>query len=381
MRLCALALCSLLFSGCALFSKDDGTEPVELVEFEPTVELDVRWKTGVGDGTEGKVVKLSPSLQDGALYAASFDGVVVAVDTESGDRLWRRKTDDAISGGVGTGAERVLYGTRSGEVVALSRDNGEELWRQQLTSEVVSSPQTDGERVAVQSIDGKLFALNAQSGEILWQYENQPPVLTLRGTASPLMTGSAVIAAFANGKVMAFDPDNGLTLWERRVALPQGRSEIERMVDVDATPVLVNSTVYLASYQGNVMAVSASSGRPLWSQEASTHNDVAVADRTLFLSQADSVVRALSTTTGETRWENDQLLRRHINGPQVMGDYIAVGDYDGYLHLLNQSDGAFAARDRLDRGGISGQMVTDGSALYVQTDDGDLFALEIKPLD
>lgn len=381
MRLCALALCSLLFSGCALFSKDDGTEPVDLVEFEPTVELDVRWKTGVGDGTEGKVVKLSPSLQDGTLYAASFDGVVVAVDTESGDRLWRRETDDAISGGVGTGAELVLYGTRGGEVVALSRESGEELWRRPLTSEVVSAPQTDGERVGAQSIDGKLFALDAKSGDILWQYENQPPVLTLRGTASPLMTDSAVIAAFANGKVMAFNPSNGLILWERRVALPEGRSEIERMVDVDATPLLVDSTLYVASYQGNVMAVSAATGRPLWSQEASTHSDIAVADRTLFLSQADSVVRALSTTTGENRWENDQLLRRHINGPQVLGDYIAVGDYNGYLHLLNRSDGAFAARDRLDRGGISGQMVTDGTALYVQTDNGDLYALELEPLD
>lgn len=381
MRLCALALCGLLMSGCALFSKDDGTEPVELVDFEPTAELDIVWRSGVGAGTDKSVVKLQPALDGDRLYAADAKGRVFAFERENGDRLWKRDTDDRITGGVSVTAGLLLYGTGTGEVVALSADQGEELWRANVSSEVISVPQTDGTRVVAQTMDGRLHALDAESGEPEWRYDAPPPVLTLRGTASPLFANSAVIAGFATGKVMAFNPDNGLVLWERRVALPQGRSEIERMVDVDASPLLHDGVLYAASFQGNVTALGRSNGRPVWSQEASTHKDLAAEGRTLYLSEADSVVKAMSTATGELRWQNDQLLRRLINGPQVIGDYLAVGDYDGYLHLLKRDDGSFAARRRLDRGGISGTMVTDGDTLYVQTDGGRLVALEVKPRD
>ncbi len=381
MRLCALALCSLLFSGCALFSKEDGTEPVELVDFEPTAELDIVWRSGVGSGTDKAVVKLQPALDGERIYAADFKGRVYAFNRENGKRVWRQKTDDAITGGVSSNEGLVLYGTGDGEVVALASDSGEELWRTALSSEVISVPQTNGTLVAAQTMDGRLHALNAENGESLWRYDSPPPVLTLRGTASPLIADSAVIAGFSTGKVMAFNVDNGLVLWERRVALPQGRSEIERMVDVDASPLLHDGVVFAAAFQGNVTALGLSSGRPVWSQEASTHRDLAAQGRTVYLSEADSVVKAFSTATGELRWENDQLLRRHINGPQVIGDYLAVGDFDGYLHLLNREDGTFVARRRLDRGGISGTMVTDGDTLYVQTDGGRLVALEVESQD
>ncbi len=381
MRLCALALCGLLFSGCALFSKEDGTEPVELVDFEPTAELDIVWRSGVGAGTDKAVVKLQPALDGDRIYAADAKGRVFAFNRENGKRLWQQKTDDAITGGVSSNADLLLYGTGNGEVVALSNEDGEELWRTALSSEVISVPQTNGTLVAAQTMDGRLHALSAQSGETLWRYDSPPPVLTLRGTASPLIAGSAVIAGFSTGKVMAFNVDNGLVLWERRVSLPQGRSEIERMVDIDASPLMLDGVVFAAAYQGDVTALGRNNGRPLWSQEASTHKDMAAADRTLYLSEADSVVKAFSTATGEMRWQNDQLLRRHINGPQVIGDYLAVGDYDGYLHLLKREDGSFVARRRLDRGGISGTMVTDGDTLYVQTDGGRLVALQVKPRD
>lgn len=377
MRLCALALSALLVSGCALFSSEDGTEPLDLVDFESTAEVDILWRTKVGSGRAGGVVKLKPALDGEYIYAADAKGRVVALDSGSGKRVWRKKTGDEITGGVSSSNGIVLYGTGGGEVVALSSENGDELWRKALRGEVISVPVTDGQLVAAQTMDGRLHALNAETGERRWQYESPPPVLTLRGTASPTITSSAVIAGFATGKVMAFNRDNGLMLWERRVALPQGRSEIERMVDIDASPLLVDDVVYAASFQGKAMAINRSNGRALWEQEVSTHQDLAAAGRTLFLSEADSHVKAFSGSNGSLRWENEQLLRREINGPQVVGDYVAVGDYDGYLHVMNQSDGEFVARRRLDRKGLSNSMISDGDVLYVLGDSGRLIALEV----
>lgn len=381
MRLCALALCAFLFSGCALFSSDDGTEPMELVEFEPSAEVNILWRTGVGSGRDGGVVKLIPALDDERVYAADAKGLVLAVSRESGKRQWRRKTGDQITGGVSVNAGLLLYGTGNGEVVALSSDSGEERWRTTLSGEVISVPQTDGDVVAAQTMDGRIHALGAESGEKRWNYESPPPVLTLRGTASPVIDGSSIIAGFASGKVMRFNKSNGLVEWEHRVALPEGRSEIERMVDVDASPVVQDGNVYAAAFQGKVVSLSRSNGRPRWEQKASTHQDLAVADRSLYLSEADGRVRAFSTATGSPRWQNEQMLRRELNGPQALGDYVVVGDFDGYLHVLNRDDGEFVARDRLDRKGLSNTMITDGEVLYVLGNSGRLIALEVVSKD
>lgn len=377
MRYCTLFVCALLVSGCSVFGKKDGAEPMELVEFEPSVELETVWKQNVGAGRKNAVIKLQPAMEGDAIYAADIRGRVEAFNRHTGKRLWLSKTDVEVTGGVGVSNDLVLLGTRSGEVLALSAEDGRKLWSTQLSSEVVAVPGTNGEVVAAQTMDGKLHVLDAETGEPKWKYENPPPVLTLRGSATPVVTDSVVYAAFATGKVMAFNADNGLVIWEHRVALPQGRSELDRMVDIDAAPLLHEGVLYVGSYQGKLTALNRTTGRPIWSQDGSTHQDLSLAKRRLFVSQADSQVIALGATSGEIIWQNDELLRRKINGPQILGDYVAVGDFKGYLHILNQSDGEFAGRRRLDRAGIDGSMVSDGEILYVLSNDGRLVALKI----
>jgi outer membrane protein assembly factor BamB len=377
MRYCTLILCALLVSGCALFSKDDATRPMDLAEFEPTVQLESVWTRNVGVGTGKGVVQLQPALDGDVIYAADARGRVQAFDRFNGSRLWRQSTGYQITGGVGASEGMVLFGTGQGEVVALSSADGTELWRNSLTSEVVAVPNTDGNIVVAQTIDGKLFALDAKTGEHRWRYETPAPILTLRGSGKPLFTGSMVVAGFANGKVIAFNTRNGLIQWEQRVALPQGRSELDRMVDISASPLLHDNVIYVASYQGRIVALNRSNGRPLWAADTSTHQDLAAARRTVFLSEANSRVTAYRSTSGEILWQNDQMLRRYINGPQVIGDYVAVADFKGYLHVMNQSDGEFVARRRLNRRGVSGSMMSDGDILYVLGDRGRLRALRI----
>lgn len=377
MRYCALILCAFLMSGCALFNRDDAAKPMELVDFEPSVKVQTVWQKNVGAGTGKRVVQLQPALDDEVIYVADVKGRVQALNRFNGARLWRQRTGDEITAGVGVREGLVLFGTRQGEVVALSSADGQELWRNTLTSEVLAVPNTDGNTVVAQTIDGNLFALDAKTGEHRWRYETPAPILTLRGSGQPLFTGSMVVAGFANGKVIAFNSRNGLIQWEQRVALPQGRSELDRMVDISASPLLQDNVIYVASYQGRIVALNRSNGRPLWAADASTHQDLAYADRRVFLSEADSGVTAYRSTSGAILWQNDQMLRRYINGPQVLGDYVAVADFKGYLHVMNQDDGEFAARRRLGRRAISGSMMSDGDILYVVTDRGRLYALSV----
>jgi outer membrane protein assembly factor BamB len=232
--------------------------------------------------------------------------------------------------------------------------------------------------VAAQTTNGKLFGLDAKTGKQLWFYENPTPILILRGTASPIVTDTAVYAGFSNGRLMAFNPTNGLILWDQRVALPKGRSELERMVDIHASPLISGGILYVGAYQGRIVALSRGTGSGIWAKDGSTSDNLAIGEGKLFVSDTEGKVIAFEANSGEVLWTNEKMLRRKLNGPQVFGNYLAVADFKGYLHILDQATGEFAERIRVDRKGARAPMLTDGETLYIYTNRGKLIAYRAK---
>lgn len=396
-----ILVCTFAMSGCSWFSKKTGNEPVELVDFEETVELDRVWKRGIGEGQNEGFSRLTPALDAEVIYAVDYEGLLVAIDSATGKKLWSKKINQPyfgiwgwlksffvssdpnyqIVGGIAAENGLLLVATYAGEVMALSREDGSELWRTQLPGEVVSAPRTNGAVVATQTVNGKLFALDAKTGAQLWFYDNPPPVLTLRGTPSPIVTDTAVYTGFSNGRMMAFNPNNGLILWEQRIALPKGRSELERMVDIHSDPLVKDGVIYVGTYQGRISALARGTGSALWGRDGSTSESLAMSNGKLFVSHSDGKVVAYNAANGEQLWVNEKMLRRGLNGPQVFDDYLAVVDFKGYMHVLNQSDGEFAARVRVDRKGARAPMLTNGETLYVYTNRGKLIAYKVEKAD
>lgn len=385
-------------SGCSWFSKKTGNEPMELVDFEESVDIDKVWKRGVGEGQNQGFSRLTPALDGEAIYAVDYEGLLVAINSKSGEKLWKKKINQPqlglwgwlksffvakdpnyqIVGGIAAENGLLLVATYAGEVMALSKGDGAEIWRTRVPGEIVSAPRTNGTVVAAQTVNGKLFVFDAKTGSQLWFYDNPPPVLTLRGTPSPIVMDAAIYAGFSNGRMMAFNPNNGLILWEQRIALPKGRSELERMVDIHSDPLVRDGVIYVGTYQGRISALARGTGSPMWGQDGSTSESLALSDDKLFVSHSDGKLVAYSRTNGEVVWTNEQLLRRGLNGPQVFGEYLAVVDFKGYMHVLKQSDGEFVARTRVDRKGARAPMLTDGETLYVYTNRGKLIAFQAK---
>lgn len=371
---------------------------MELESFKATAKLTEVWSRDVGRGQGIGLTQLMPVIDGEKIYSVDHQGVVTALNRQTGKKLWSVKVTQQFTGWLGsvvyffkekdlnhgiTGgisyADGVLYvGNYAGEVIALSAVNGKEVWRKQLKGEISSVPQTNGQVVAVQTMNGKLFVLDAKTGADMWFFENPPPVLTLRGSAAPLVTDAAIFAGFANGRLMAFNPSNGLILWEQRMALPKGRSELDRMVDIHASPVIKDGILFVGTYQGRIAAVARGTGSNVWGVDGSTTENLAAADDKLFVSHSDGKIVAYSLTSGEQLWQNEKLLRRRLSGPQVFGDYLAVVDFEGYMHVLNQANGEFAARDRVDSNGVRAPMLTDGTTLYVYGNGGDLMAFTAK---
>jgi len=387
----------LCLSSCSIFKLNRPNKPMELVDFTATVKLDKVWSRGIGDGqSEGS--SIVPAIDGDNIYAVDYTGQLVAMNAATGKKLWSRKINqpklgvwgwvksffvkgDAnyqIVGGIGAENGLLLVSTYKGEVLALDEATGAELWRHQAAGEILSAPHTNGSVVAAQTMTGSLIVLNAKTGEQLWFYENPAPILTLRGTSSPIVTDTAIYVGFSNGRMMAFNPSNGLILWERRIALPKGRTELDRMVDIHATPLIQGGIMYVGTFQGRIEAIARGTGNPIWGVDGSTSEVLTVAGGKLFVSDSQGKVQAYNSASGELLWTNDKMLRRNLGGPQVIGDYVAVVDFAGYMHLLNQSDGEFAARIRVDRKGARAPMLNQGGLLYVSTNGGKLLAFKSK---
>ena len=412
-RVLVVASLALLVGGCGWFSwvpwigdRDKGPDPMkpaDLVDFVPEARIERLWRASVGKGLGRKYLRLNPVVVANRVYAADGYGVVEARDRFSGKRVWRSeispynlakggrfsgltgfnffdRTDPSyVSGGVGAGGGLVLMGTTGGTVVALSATDGREIWRVYLGSEILSRPAFGDDAVFVQTIDGRLLALEEDDGSVRWSFDIQVPVLTLRGTASPVFEGGVVYAGFANGTVSAIRTENGEPIWEHRVMLPEGRSELDRIVDVDGSPLLAGPLVYAVAYQGQLKALRRADGNALWQLDYSSHLDLAAGYGHVYVVDETDAVIAIDEQTAREVWRQDSLYRRKLSSPQAFGNYLVVGDDDGYLHVLAQSDGRFLARQKLDGKGIRSTMtVAEGRTLYVLGNSGSLQAVEIE---
>jgi outer membrane protein assembly factor BamB len=366
-------------SGCALFSKDDqGPEPSPLVKFDEQVKLVKQWSAKVGDGIGARYVKLTPAVDGQVIYAADAAGIVAAFDRETGKRQWRVKLNENLSGGVGAGYGMVFVGTESGHLLALSQKDGSSVWRVAVSSEILSAPKTNARLVVVQTLDEKVYAFDHKTGEHRWQYESNTPALSLRGTSSPILTPELALVGLGNGQVVALQADTGSLLWKQRATVPQGRSEFERMTDVDGDLLLAGSTLYATSFQGFVVAIDVNSGRPLWRKPLSSFQGPDEALGNLFVSAADDHVYAFDQATSEEAWVQKSLEHRTVTAPTAFANYLAVADDQGYLHLMTQNNGQFVARKKVDGDGVRTRPLAKGNLLYVYGNSGKLVALTIK---
>lgn len=375
-------ICGLVVgvSGCS--STDTFEQPAPLPEVRETVELDTLWSMSVGDGHDDQFLQMAPLYAGSVIYAASADGVVVAVTPDEGEVLWQTEYSDRFFAGPGADSRHVYLVTRDAELVALSSEDGAEVWRSSLPTEVLAAPQSNGNLVVVQTTDGRVIAHNAADGERRWQYEAQVPVLTVRTAAAPLVGGDIVISSFSNGRVIALTAADGQPVWQYEVGQPQGRTELERLVDIGGQPLVLDSAIMVAGYQGKLALVDIRSGQEIWSRRASSFHSPALGGGNIFLASANGDVVALRGSDRRELWVQEDLSWRQLTRPAVSGDYVVVGDFEGYLHVLSSSDGSLQGQRKFDSDGIRVPVqLMEGGKLLVFGNGGKMAVLKIEQDD
>ena len=377
----ALPFCMLMvLQGCALFGGDDEEVqlPTELVEFEAVIEVDERWDVSVGKGHEGLVLGLKPTTDGEQIYAASFDGNVIAFDINRGRKVWKNNYDLSFTSGPTFKDGILVLGTNDGELIALDALTGEILWATTVSSEILAPVAIKDDKIFVRTVDGSLTALSKEDGTQQWLVNHKVPRLSLRGTSAPVNFANAVLCGFDDGKVSAYDVSNGTLLWETMLAPAGGRTEIEKIMDIDAPMVILGNELYVGSYQGALGSMALESGEIIWVTEASIYAGIAADDNAVFVSEADGTVMALSRFTGREIWKKENLLYRNPTAPVIMGDSIVIGDLEGYLHWLDKTSGEIQERINIGKSKISSAPLVLNNSIYVLTDSGNLVSVEKK---
>ena len=376
-RIAAAATALLVMLGCDNDKEVD--PPAELTEITTTRDVQRVWTAGLGGDSERLRLALKPTVVEGVVYAASHDGEVVAMTAETGKRNWIAKTKLALSAGPEVGAGLVVLGSSDGDIIALDATNGAQRWRKSIASEILARPLIVNDLVVIRTVDGHIEALSAVDGATKWAVDEQVPRLTLRGTAPPVLAGDRIIAGFDSGKVLAIDPRNGDVLWDTIVNAPRGRTELERLTDIDSPARVSGDDIFVVGFQGRVAMLARDSGQIWWARDASSYRGFTMDEENLYLTNADSVVIAMRRSDGAVQWEQDTMKRRGLTAPVIDGDSLVVGDFEGYLHWLDKATGNIVARQKTDGERITNAAVSDDQRVFVQTDSGKLLVFRSAP--
>lgn len=371
--LSAMLFCCLLLNACNSTSKVN--RPAVLKDIINQRQITTTWTQDIGGG---KQLFFSPqmAIDEHHIYAANSKQVM-AVDKATGAYVWVKEFPSRITGATGQGGKLVLAGDENGMVYALDRNNGDLLWSYRVDSEVLSPPQANSQIVVVISGSGKVYGLSPQDGKQQWLLDTIKPILLRSGSSAATLSDKAIYIGQDNGKVLAIDAADGKRLWEARVAIPKGDNELERLVDIDASPLYHNGIVYAASFQGGLMAIDTATGKPLWAQKNSSSNEIGAYRGMLVITDVEANIRAYNVANGTLIWENNDLSYRRLGNPQVTSDYVTLLDYRGYLHVLSRQTSSIIARQRIGKVGIDVPMLQEGNRLFILDRKGKLRAVDI----
>ncbi len=394
MRLITLLCAFIALTGCAAMDtlsesvdgisnyfkggEDNSDPPAVLVEYQPEIKFKEVWKESVGVGADEQSLKLIPASGFGKLLVADRDGLVQARDLDTGRLIWEVETKMKLSAGPGLGNGTVILGSSDADIIALSADNGTQLWKGKVSSEVLSVPVIANDVVVVRTTDGEMIAFNEKTGGKRWNYEHNAPALSVRGIGAPLVIGDHVIEGFDNGKMIALRLLDGKYAWETTIAIPKGRSEVERLVDLDVDPIDVAGVIYIASYHGGAAAISESDGEVMWRNDTvSSYTGLSYDFRHLYLSDTTDDVWQIEQRTGASLWKQKELHQRKLTAPAVYESYVVVGDFEGYVHWLSVEDGRQLGRIKIADSAIDAKPLVVNDTVYIYAKDGTLAALKV----
>ncbi len=365
----------LTLFGCTTLSgvgSDNAPTPSPLVKFSPEKKLNTIWKARVGSGANKTHVRFETAVHNGAIYTVDEKGAVSAINAANGKTIWTANIKSCPSSGPDTQSGYLIFGTKNGEVIALNSHNGHLVWRSIISSQLLAPPRIANQLVLVKAVDGKLTALDITTGKPLWDFTHRTPLVMLQRDSAPVVARGVVFAGFGDGQFFALSLQTGKVLWQQTIALPRSLGDLDSLVGINADPLINNSVVFVAAYQGKLAALSTSTGQIIWQRDLSTYHNFALQGNLIVVTDDQGIVWAINRVNGQVQWLQKALLNRSLTAPLIEKQEIWIGDSEGNLHVLSTKDGHFIARCLIDSSGLFVQPVFDKNGVIVRSAGGEL---------
>ncbi len=376
MNLVVIVSMVVLLSGCNWFMRNENAiKPNDLKEINETQTFEKFLNIDINSRVINGAVKLMPAVFENRIYVASINGEIRALSVETGETLWLKDIENMISAGVAVNKDYLVIGDHDGNLIILNPQNGEEIGRVVLSSEILSVPQINGSIVIVRTIDGMVYAVDMIKKEQKWVFERIIPPLTLRGVSDPVIKSDSIFVGLDNGKLVSLDADTGEAKWEIEVAIGRGRSDIERINDIDGDILLSANMVYVASYQAKIASYLSRFGTPVWERDISSYSGLSVGGDSIFVSDDEGRIWSLNKDNGASLWLLKDLYGRSPTCPVVFEQFVVVGDFEGYLHFINRDNGEIVGRIEVGSDPINIKPLVFGDKILVIDSDGELFVI------
>ncbi len=381
-KLFILVICAAL-QGCSqvddyLLGKDNTPKPKALADLQDKIKVKQNWSVAVGKSSKNKeYLRLKPVVHAGIIYTGDATGLVHAVQKSNGQIKWTTQLKHGLVSGPALANGYLAFGTNNSSLILLNKANGQQVWQKKVSGEVLGPPAISHKKVIAKTIDGKVYAYNLTDGQQIWVSEHGSPSLVLKASSSPVILGNLVLIGFSDGKLDALDIETGRIIWQRSIAYASGSSDIERLVDIDADPIVEDDVVYLASYQGYIGALSLNNGQFIWRKPGSVYKNMLLSGNTLYVSDSHDVLWSIDKRSGQVNWKQKVLKARGLTEPTLVGTNLVVGDRTGYLHFIDAQSGEMLARFKASSG-VSISPSAAGRQLYVLTDNGMLNQLSVS---
>ncbi len=377
LKIALVLIAGLLHVGCA--SDGDTLKPRDLVAFKAVVDVKPVWKSKI-DSTSKEAVSFRPYIDDDSVYFAGTNGQLKKVNRKSGKDIWRVEFDEQLLAGVSGNNKYVYLTSFEGHLFSISKVDGSVFWKKKFSSELLRPPAATSEVLVARTLDGNVYALEVEDGAERWRFEVPVPILTLHGYGRPLIVPGGVLLGLDNGYLLALSLEDGRTIWQTQISRAEGRSEIDRLVDVDGDVVIDQQYIYATSYSGRLVQVEPGKGSIIWSRPMNSTETVAVDGAHIYVTEPDGYIWALNKNTGSSMWKSEKLEGRRLTGPLAFDDYVLVGDLKGYLHILSKSDGQTLGRYRIDNEPIVSTPVLRDKTVYTLSRGGVLRAIELNKI-
>jgi len=362
-----------------LNGEDNAEPPTELKEFNKSVSIQSQWSKDIGSGSDDAFVQLFPAIVANTITVVDREGKMSQLDRYNGKTLWQKDLDMIVTGGLGVSQDMLFVSNDQAELIALETASGKQEWSKTLSSISLSKPLVTKDVVVARTLDGKIYGLLKENSKQLWIYDRGVPVLTYRGNSSPILGGNELVfTGFDSGKVAAIGLQHGRLLWETTAAVPRGRSDIERMVDIDGDPVLIDKRLFIVTANGRVVSIDAITGKLIWAREISSFVGLGVDKKNIYVTDVDNNIWAFGQESGEILWKQDKLKYRSLTAPIVKGNHLLVADFEGYIHVLSTADGELIGRKQFDSNGYLLAPILHKDDIYLYGKSGLLTAIKLN---